>query len=139
MVCHRNKVYIVYMCAVFGEMKMTRRPLLNVCCNWDVCDLWVCIYPQWQQGFFLTTQKGKCPRMPLSETGLSLLLTSNPMELFQLTESNTSDASWFQTLFDVPLWRSRIHFLSECLSHFEAKYLQWAHEENTWHIKKKKS
>lgn len=98
----------------FWEKWRWQGPLLNLCCDWDVCDLWVCIYPQRQQGFFLTVQKGKCPRMPLSETGLSLLLTSNPMELFLLTKSNTSDASWFQTQFDVPLWRSRIHFLSEC-------------------------
>lgn len=101
-------------CVQFWEKWRWQGPLLNLCCDWDVCDLWVCIYPQRQQGFFLTMQKGKCPRMPLSETGLSLLLTSNPMELFLLTESNTSDASRFQTLFDVPLWRSRIHFLSEC-------------------------
>ncbi|XP_073691670.1 structural maintenance of chromosomes flexible hinge domain-containing protein 1-like [Garra rufa] len=46
----------------------------------------------WHQGFFLSLKKGKCPRMPLSETCLSLLLTSDPVELFLLTGSDAPHA-----------------------------------------------
>lgn len=125
-----NMYIFVYMCAVLGGIKMTRRPLL--CCDWDVCDFWVCICPQWRQGSSLTLQKGKYPRMPLSETCLSLLLTSNPAELFLLTGS-----SGVQTLSDGPPWRSGIHLLSDSLSHCEAKHLKRIYMDAYFHHRMK--